>query len=46
MPPLAGLLLRSAVTTVAYLALLWVGGFLRPTERGFLRETVARLART
>jgi len=44
--PLAGLVLRSAVTTLAYLGLLWVGGFLRPTERGFLRETVARLART
>jgi O-antigen/teichoic acid export membrane protein len=45
-PPLAGVLLRSIVTTGTYVALLWVGGFLRPTERGFLRETVARLART
>ena len=44
LPPLAGVLARTAVTAGTYLALLWAGGFLRPTERAFLRETMARLS--
>jgi O-antigen/teichoic acid export membrane protein len=43
MPPVAGLVVRGATTVAVYLALLWVSGFLRPTERAFLREVIARL---
>jgi O-antigen/teichoic acid export membrane protein len=44
-PALAGLVLRGVLTIVVYAALLWISGFLRPTERAFLREIRARLAR-
>ena len=44
--PVPSLILRATVTTTAFVGLLWIGGFLRPTERGFLRDTVARLVRT
>jgi O-antigen/teichoic acid export membrane protein len=43
LPPLAGVLVRTSVATIVYFGLLWVAGFLRPTERGFLRETWARM---
>ena len=45
LPPLAGVLVRASLTAASYLALLWAGGFLRPTERGFLRETMTRFGR-
>jgi O-antigen/teichoic acid export membrane protein len=45
LPPLAGALVRTSMATAVYLGLLWVGGFLRPTERGFLRETMMRFGR-
>ena len=46
MTPLPSLLVRTALAALMYLALLWLGGFLRPTERRFLRETVGRIGRT
>ena len=42
MPPLAGLLARGALTTGLFLTLLWISGFLRATERAFLREQLER----
>ena len=45
LPPLAGVLVRTSIAAAVYLGLLWVGGFLRPTERGFLRETMMRFGR-
>lgn len=36
MPSLAGLLVRGTVTVAVFGALLWAGGFLRPTERALL----------
>jgi O-antigen/teichoic acid export membrane protein len=36
MPPLAGVLARGSTTVIVFLGLLWVGGFLRPTERAWL----------
>jgi O-antigen/teichoic acid export membrane protein len=41
--PLAGLLLRGSLTVMVYVGLLWISGFLRPTERAFLREILGRL---
>lgn len=38
MPSLAGLLVRGSVTVAVFGALLWAGGFLRPTERALLRR--------
>ena len=46
LPPLADGLVRAAATVIAFFTLLWIGGFLRSTERRFLRETMARLAGT
>jgi O-antigen/teichoic acid export membrane protein len=43
MPPMAGLLVRGAVTVLVYVGLLVATGFFRPTERAFLREMIARL---
>jgi O-antigen/teichoic acid export membrane protein len=45
MPPLAGLFVRGATTVAVYGALLWMTGFLRPTERAFLAELRGRLKR-
>lgn len=45
MPALAGFLIRGTTTVAVYVGLLWVSGFLRPTERAFLREVAARLRR-
>lgn len=42
LPAPASLLLRGAATTTVYLGLLWISGFLRPTERAFLAEAWAR----
>jgi O-antigen/teichoic acid export membrane protein len=36
MPPAAGVLARGTTTVVTFVALLYVGGFLRPTERAWL----------
>jgi O-antigen/teichoic acid export membrane protein len=40
--PLIGLLLRGSTTVAIYGGLLWATGFLRSTERAFLREMVLR----
>ena len=45
MPALAGLFARGAATVVTYVALLWVSGFFRPTERAFMREMIAQVRR-
>jgi O-antigen/teichoic acid export membrane protein len=45
MPALAGLFVRGAVTVVTYGGLLWLSGFLRPTERAFMVEMARRLRR-
>jgi O-antigen/teichoic acid export membrane protein len=45
MPALAGFLARGTTTVAVYVGLLWLSGFLRPTERAFLREVAARLRR-
>lgn len=45
MSPLAGLLARGSLTVIFYVALLWVTGFFRPTERAFMREMIARVRR-
>ena len=45
MPPAVGLLARGATTVVVYAGLLWVSGFLRRSERAFLRELLGRLRR-
>ncbi len=42
MPPVPGLLLRGTMAVGVFVALLWASGFLRVTERAFLREQVAR----
>jgi O-antigen/teichoic acid export membrane protein len=47
-PPLApwlALLVHGSVTVVLYVGLLGIGGFLRATERAFIRELVARFRR-
>jgi O-antigen/teichoic acid export membrane protein len=41
--PVAGLLARGATTVGAFALLLWASGFLRGTERAFLREAWHRL---
>ena len=43
--PLAGFIVRGAATVATYLALLWMSGFFRPTERAFMREMIARVRR-
>jgi O-antigen/teichoic acid export membrane protein len=43
--PVAGLIVRTAVTTVVFGGLLTATGFLRRTERAFLAETLAGLRR-
>ncbi|MNC99750.1 hypothetical protein D3C83_181420 [compost metagenome] len=43
MSPLAGLLLRGTTTVVVYVGLLWASGFLRASERAFLKEMLARV---
>jgi O-antigen/teichoic acid export membrane protein len=43
--PLPGIVLSALVTVSVYGGLLWATGFLRATERAFLRETVARFRR-
>ena len=43
MSPVAGLLARGTATVVVYVGILWTTGFLRPTERAFLREVAGRL---
>lgn len=42
MHPLAGVLARGLLTTVVFAGLLWLGGFLRPTERGWLQQALYR----
>jgi hypothetical protein len=42
LPPLAGVLVRGLTTVVVFGGLLWILGFLRPTERAFLRQVVGR----
>jgi O-antigen/teichoic acid export membrane protein len=43
MPPFIGLLTHGSLTVVVYVGLLWASGFLRATERAFMREMIARL---
>ena len=45
MRPIAGLFVRGLTTVVLYAGLLWISGFLRPTERAFLVEMRTRLRR-
>jgi len=45
LPPLAGFLVRGSVTVLVFAALLWSGGFMRPTERAFLWGLWARAER-
>ena len=40
--PAISLVLRVGVTAATFAALLWISGFLRPTERGFLRDVLGR----
>lgn len=42
MSPLVGLLLRGTMAVAVFVGLLWASGFLRVTERAFLREQVTR----
>lgn len=42
MPAVAGLIVRGLTTIGLFVSLLWVSGFLRATERAFLREKWAR----
>jgi O-antigen/teichoic acid export membrane protein len=44
MPPLAGLLARGASVVAVFAGLLWLTGFLRPTERAILGGVARRLA--
>jgi O-antigen/teichoic acid export membrane protein len=43
MAPLVGLVARGATSVVVFTGLLWLSGFLRATERAFLREKWRRL---
>ena len=43
--PLAGVLARGSLTVLVYSALLWSTGFLRASERAFLREMRSRVRR-
>jgi O-antigen/teichoic acid export membrane protein len=43
MPALAGLMARGSATVAVFAGLLWVSGFMRATERAFLREKWRRL---
>lgn len=45
MRPIAGFFVRGLTTVAVYGALLWITGFLRPTERAFLTEMRTRLRR-
>lgn len=45
MHPVAGLILRGITTVAVFVGLLWVTGFLRATERAFLREQLVRRRR-
>ena len=45
MPPLAGLLARGSLTVCAFALVLWASGFLRASERSFLRELWTRVTR-
>jgi O-antigen/teichoic acid export membrane protein len=45
MAPVAGLIVRGTTTAAVYVALLWISGFLRPAERAFMREMLARLGK-
>jgi O-antigen/teichoic acid export membrane protein len=38
--PLTALLVRGGVVVAVYAALLWATGFMRPTERAFMKETL------
>ena len=38
MPPIAGIAVRGILTTAVFGGLLWVGGFLRPSERALLQQ--------
>ncbi len=44
LPPLAGFLTRGSTTVVVFGALLWIAGFMRPTERAFLAGFLVRKA--
>jgi O-antigen/teichoic acid export membrane protein len=45
MPALAGLVVRGTTTVLAYVLILALTGFFRPTERAFVREIVGRAKR-
>jgi len=44
MPPLAGGLARGSCVVAVFIGLLWLTGFLRPTERALLHSVMRRLA--
>jgi O-antigen/teichoic acid export membrane protein len=44
--PLTGVFLRALTVIAAYAALLWLSGFLRASERAFLREASRKLRKT
>jgi hypothetical protein len=43
--PIAGLLSRTIVTLGVYAGVLWTTGFLRPSERAFVSESLAGFVR-
>jgi O-antigen/teichoic acid export membrane protein len=45
MPPVVGLFVRGLTTVGVYVGLLWASGFLRATERAFLRRQLSRRTR-
>jgi O-antigen/teichoic acid export membrane protein len=45
MRPMAGVAIRAATVIAAFSGLLWASGFLRETERAFVREQLGRLRR-
>jgi O-antigen/teichoic acid export membrane protein len=45
MPPLAGLLARGLATVAVFALVLWASGFLRASERAFVREMWTRVRR-
>ncbi|MEO8480729.1 MAG: lipopolysaccharide biosynthesis protein [Acidobacteriota bacterium] len=45
MPPLAGLAARGLTTVVVFVGVLWMSGFLRGSERAFVREVWTRVRR-
>jgi hypothetical protein len=43
--PIVSLLAHGGITVTVYVGLLWVSGFLRASERAFLRDVIRRVRR-